>query len=102
MGPGGPQAKQARLTSSPQSVPQLFLMAQKGTSEPGKQCKVGSQGTLVFHQGPKHSALFKHLLWAYCVTGTRKMAGKRTGSPTTLLETWGGSEVWGGHLPPRL
>lgn len=35
-GAGGPGAEQARLTSSPQSVPQLFLIAQKGTSEPGK------------------------------------------------------------------
>lgn len=32
-------AKQARLTSSPQSVPQLFLMAQKGVAEPGGQCR---------------------------------------------------------------
>lgn len=31
------RGRPARLTSSPQSVPQLFLMAQKGTSEPGKQ-----------------------------------------------------------------
>lgn len=31
---------ETRLTSSPQSVPQLFLMAQKGMPEPGEQCGV--------------------------------------------------------------
>lgn len=39
---GGRGARQARLTSSPQSLPQLFLMAQNGVSEPGEWC--GGQG----------------------------------------------------------
>lgn len=78
-GAGGSGAKLARLTSSPQSVPQLFLMAQKGTSEPGKQR--GVQGVRAL--STLHS--FKYMLWAYCVTGTRKRAEKTTGPPTTLL-----------------
>lgn len=59
---------------------------------------VGSAGS----QGPKHSALFKYLLWAYYVTGIRKRAEKKTGPPTTLLETWWGSGVWEGYLPTPL
>lgn len=52
-GAGGPEAKQARLTSSPQSVPQLFLMAQKGMSEPGGQCGVQAVRAPVLWSGPQ-------------------------------------------------
>ena len=37
-------AKQATLTSSPQSVPQLFLMAQKGVAEPGSSAESRGSG----------------------------------------------------------
>lgn len=76
-GAGGPEAKQARLTSSPQSVPQLFLMAQKGMSEPGGSAECRQSGPQFSGQGPKHFALFKYLLWAYCVTGIRKKSRKK-------------------------
>lgn len=91
-------ATETRLTSSPQSVPQLFLMAQKGMPEPGEQCGVqGVRGPQFSSQGPQHFALSQHLLWPMA-TGTRRRGESQTGPPTTLLETWCGSEA-GGRAP---
>lgn len=58
-GPGGKtRASRARLTSSPQSVPQLFLMAQKGVADPAG------------HRGFKGlKALGRHLQQGRWVTG---------------------------------
>lgn len=102
MGAGGLGAKQARLTSSPQSVPQLFLMAQKGVAEPRGRA-VWSAGRVrdprVSSQGPRHWALFTCLLWAYWATGTRGRAKSKTGPPTMLPETRSGSRAWRRHPP---